>query len=254
VGFSMTIKLNSTNQIPKTISKRLRRFDTLFSKVATVDNLLKNSELHKIAEALDAICLKKGVIGYHFTRALREEIEKSGLIPCDGRKRRQKFLLQHGSRFTEEQFDWIKKSWDNYFTPSQSQPRNGRIWFNLTLDALKNAGADDLLAYFGGESIYMPLIDNAEIAAVLESIGQPLIVQCALEAEKLTTYCEIPWGKIWLSTYHLIVNHDASQFDQDASQEQPVPPSQIVSISPRDNFLIKLCEEGGQPLTQDINV
>ena len=201
---------------------------------------MENNGLRKIAEALNEICLKKGVIGYHFTRVFREDIEKFGLVPCDGRKRRREFLLKYGSRFTADQHNWIRRSWDSYFTASQSEPRNGRIWFNFTLDALKNGGAEDLLAYFGGESIYMPLIQNAQIASVLKSIGQPLIVECELETEKLKTFCEIPLGKIWLSSYHLRINSSALQFDQDAFQEQPVLPSQIVSINVVRNLSTRL--------------
>ena len=197
---------------------------------------MKNAELKSIAQELDEICLNKGVIGYHFTRAFREDIEKSGLVPCDGRKRRQEFLSKFGNRFTLDQRNWIIRIWDWYFSPYQSQARDGKISFNFTLDALKNEGAKNLLAYYGGESIYMPLIENAEISAVLQSIGQPLIIRCALEPNILSASTEIPWGKIWLSSYHLAINPIAVQFDQDAFQEQPVLATQILSIIPADQL------------------
>lgn len=226
----MPIDLNSTNQIPKSILRSLTKLKAAFVKVATVDELVEKKELKNFAQDLNQICLNEGVKGYHFTRGIRASIAKLGLMPCIGEYRRERFLSEYGNRFTAHQRNWITKSWDEYFTPQQSEPRNGKIWFNFTFEALKNGGAEDLLVYYGGESIYMPLIQNVEIASVLRSIGQALTVECNLDAKKLKTFCEIPWGKIWLSYFHLTPNPDAIRFDQDAFQEQPVLASQIVSI------------------------
>jgi len=95
---------------------------------------------------------------------------------------------------------------------------------------LRDGGADRLLTYFGGESIYMPLTQDGGIAAVLQTIGEPLIVESELDAGRLHTFSEIPWGKIWLSSYHVAVNREAQQHDVDAYLIESVPADQIITV------------------------
>lgn len=229
----MAIKLNCSSGIPLRLASKLRSVDSVLTGCEFLEVVLENRELYQIAEDLHALCLEKGVIGYHFTRAVREKIETCGLIVSSGQERRRDFLAQHGHRFSEAQRERICHMWESYFTPPQTQSRDGRIWFNFTLSALGNGGANDLLNYYGGEIINMPLTQDEDIATVLRTIGEPLIVECALETQRLHPFglSDIPWGKIWLSSYHVAVNPNAQQFDVDACQEQPVPPSQVVSIS-----------------------
>ena len=120
--------------------------------------------------------------------------------------------------------------WDSYFDQCQTQARDGRVWFALTLTPLRDGGADRLLTYFGGESIYMPLTQDEEISAVLKTIGEPLIVESELDAGKLRTFSEIPWGKIWVSSYHAAVYRKASQFDVDGYLTEPVPANRVVAV------------------------
>lgn len=228
----MAIRLNCSSGIPVSLASKLRSCESVITGCEFLQELLENRDLYQIAEDLHALCLKEGIIGYHFTRAAREEIETRGLIVGSGRERRRDFLAQYGHRFSEAQRERICQKWESYFTASQTQARERGVWFNFTLSALGNGGADDLLTYYGGEIINMPLTQDEEIAAVLRTIGEPLIVECALETQRLHpfSFCQIPWGKIWLSSYQVAIHPNAQQFDIDAYQEQPVPPSQIVSI------------------------
>jgi hypothetical protein len=76
----------------------------------------------------------------------------------------------------------------------------------------------------------MPLARDEEIAAIFQTIGQPLIVECALAVERLHAFPEIPWGRTWLSTYHVSINQNALQYDVDVYSTESVPPNQVVSI------------------------
>jgi len=227
---AMAIKLNSTGQIPQPIRHLLRGYKSLFAKYDLIQKVLENTHLYGVAEELNQVCLQEGIIGYHFTRAIREDIEARGLQLGCGTDRRSDFVSRHGHRFSEAQRERMHRMWDDYFDALQTWVRDGKIWFSFTLDALDNGGADRLLTYFGGEVVYMPLTEDKEIAAILQTIGQPLIVECVLAAERLRTFSVIPWGTIWLSSYHVTVNRDALQNDMDAYSEEPVSVSQIVSI------------------------
>lgn len=235
----MAIQMRSTTQIPQRIRQRLRRFNSVLARCELAEQLLEDDNLHRIALELNGMCLREGLVGYHYTRASHEKIADRGLQLSCGADRRQKFMSEYGHLFSEAQRKRIKKMWCGYFDVSQNYGRDNRIWFNCTLNALKGRGADRLLAYFGGESIYMPLTQNNEIAAVLKTIGQPLIVEVELQADKLHTFSNIPWGTIWLSSYHVSVNQKAQQHDVDAYVMEPVMPANIVSISVVNSKLVK---------------
>lgn len=209
----------------------LKMFDSIFRKCEFMEQLIEYPDLASVIRSMNEICLKEGVIGIHYTRAVRKEIEANGLILSTGKNRRQLFIQQHGQRFTNEQLQKISNLWENYFNNLQAKVRDNRIWFAFTLLGLENGGAGSLLSYYGGEQVNMPLTDDVEIVTILKELGEPLIVECFLDPRLLKTFAELPWGKIWLSTYHLTINSEAYQFDVDAYQEVPVHAQNIMSIT-----------------------
>jgi len=195
-----------------------------------IEGVVSNITLRQIAADLNALCLREGVIGYHYTRAMKRDIEALGLQPSSCADRQREFIRKHAGRFSDTQRERLHQAWKAYFDTTQSRIRDGRVWFNFTLSALVNGGADRLLTYFGGEAVYMPLTRDSEIASILRTIGEPLVVECALAPEKLHTFSELPWGTIWLSTYHATIKPDSVQWDVDAYLTERVPLNQITSI------------------------
>jgi hypothetical protein len=230
-GKLLPIRLDSSRQIPEYNRRRLQRFDPLFAASESVETLLENAEIYEIARELDSICLQRSVTGYHYTRAVRRDIETNGLQAGTGAERRRLFLANYGNRFTESQRERILTIWGSYFNGPYEEARNGKVWFNLTPHALVDGGADRLLTYFGGEVVYMPLTEDKAIAAVLEEIGEPLVVRCILAPERLVTFWpDIPWGTTWLSTYHRARNRNALRLDLDIYSEHSILPSQLARI------------------------
>ena len=225
----MPIRLNLSSQIPPAISRELRRFDALFARCEFIGQALENSNLFKIAVELNQLCLRDGIIGYHFTRAIRDDVASRGLEVGRGVDRRCGFSTTYGHLFSVAQRERMQRMWHDYFA-SQPQARDGCIWFNFTLGLLSDGGADRLLTYFGGEVVYMPLTQDEEIATILRTIGQPLVAECELGAERLHTFSQNPWGSIWLSSYHVAVNSSARQHDVDAYLQEPVLPHNLVRI------------------------
>ena len=112
----------------------------------------------------------------------------------------------------------------------QNRVRDNRLWFNLTKSALRNGDAEPLLRNYGGEVVYMPFSQDRELSEILGSIGEPLVILCNLDTGNLSTFSTHPWGKVWLSSYHLRVNTDAYQTDLDVYVGSPVLPEQIINI------------------------
>jgi hypothetical protein len=228
----MALRLDSVRSIPEPILRELGMHRSDFKESEFVEQILENADLYSIAQGLDTLCLREGVIGYHFTRAFPEAINRAGLKISQGADRRAEFMSLYASRFSEAQRSRIRNAWKNYFDrdPLQITARDNRVWFNFTLQALSNGGADALLTFFGGENIYMPLAKDDEIAEILKCIGQPLVVAAKLSAKSLHTFSQIPWGTILLSSYHVTVNEAAYQHDVDAYLRESVPPRHLTAM------------------------
>jgi hypothetical protein len=228
----MPVRIETVDQLPNGVLKELDSLKSVFGEQRFLEQLLRIPAVRHIAETLDEICLREGIIGFHYTRADADEIRKHGLLAVSGEHRRREFIERHGHRFTPKQLKSIKRKWQDYFSqPGMSEARDHRLWFNFTHSSLGDGGATDLLKYYGGEVVNMPLCDDHDIAEVLKTIGQSMVVECALNAAELTTFSEIPWGSVWLSSYHVVRNSEAHQHDVDAFQQGSIGPDQIVSIS-----------------------
>lgn len=228
----MPIKLYSIEGMPDHLVGQLSRWRQLMVDSLYIDQLLENDELKELVRTLNALCCENTIIGIHYTHAIRSDIERDGLVISQGNSWRQKFLERHGHLFSEDQKEKIKSIWETYFSGGQQYARDNKIAFNFTYSGFRDGGADRLIKYYGGEQVYMPLTNELDIAAILQSLGEPLVLECALHPDQLHTYTDLPWGKIWLSTYHRSVNPEARQYDQDGHQTQSVPHDAISIFSP----------------------
>ena len=227
----MAHRLDTITSLPHALLRDLSRFNIELASCDLLEEALEIEPIDRIAVALNSECLECGVVGFHYTRAIASEIVTSGLRPSAGADRRAGFLDVYGDLFTASQLARVQRLWSEYFDDDAAEYRDGRIWFNFTTLALHNGGAQRLLDYFGGEQIYMPLTDDRELAAILRGIGEPLIIEAHLDANSITAFCGIPWGSVWLSTYHHSVNPRACQRDVDAYVRDAIPSSRLRVIA-----------------------
>lgn len=226
----MAKNLAVVDEIPAEITSRLQGHVGLLQRIEHSEEFFAQEPLAEIVYELDSICESDGIVGVHYARADRKLISSEGLLPRTGAERRAQFLKSNGHRFTAAQRERLCAAWASYFTVEQNRIRDGRIWFNLTRMAMSNGGAEPLLSNYGGEVIYVPFSRDEEIYRILRGFGESIIVECSLQTESVRTFCEKPWGRTWLSSYHCSVNPKAFQWDVDLYTEEPVPPDAIVKI------------------------
>jgi len=226
----MPIDLRNPSAIPPHLISDLASFNSLLAREEFLEPLFENSRFLAIARELNDLCEREGVVGFHFTRSFSEKIKSEGLRLSTGAEWREAFLREHGARFTSNQVDRIKRAWAGYFDTQQDQARDRRVWFNLTINALTEGGANRLLAHFGGEVVYMPLCSDEEIAQILCQIGRPLVVECYLDTSKLSAFGEHPWSQVLLSSYHRTINSDAYVFDLDCRMLESLPADRVIGI------------------------
>lgn len=229
VASPQPIDLTSIDSMPGEILARLKPYRETFLRACHIEECLDHDEVLSIVRDLNDRCIEADIIGYHFTRSFKERILAQGLVAKAGKDRRAAFLKEFGNLLSASQLRDIEEAWTCYFAGDQT-PRDERVWFNLTLDALGDGAADRLLRHFGGEVIYMPLADNQVVAPILRSIGDALVVTCALEASSMTAFTEHPWGEVWLGAYHRGLNPSAERVDRDIYMSRSLPPERILSI------------------------
>jgi hypothetical protein len=222
--------LGDADDMPGDILSRLEGCVSLFKRLEFSEEFESHAALRDTVRELDAVCESDGIVGVHYTRAEHDGLLTEGLVPRSGAERRAQFLQEYGNRFSAAQRERLVAGWHAYFDDAQNRIRDGRIWFNLTRVALSNGSADPLLSHFGGEVVYMPFSRDSEIKSILSGIGSPLLVECALQTDSVRTFCQHPWGRTWLSSYHRSVNPAAHQWDVDLYTERPVRPDEILNI------------------------
>jgi hypothetical protein len=212
--------------------EQLDKNKDLFMRFDSFERIEQDDDIHFLIEQINDYCNNNLILGYHYTRALENDILKNGLLIRTGSEIRNEFIKNHHSIFSKSEIDEILNAWECSFDKQDEEVRDNRIWFNFTKDALKNGGAELLLKYYGGEQVYAPIYQINGIGSKLSKIGVPLIVKCRLKPQEITTFSEYSWGKIAVSSYHRLQNLEALVFDQDGYQ--------TCSVSSTDIKLIKI--------------
>lgn len=226
----MVIDLSNPESLPVGYRDKLNSVSPKVWASQFSDEVVKHRDVWPIVKEVDEFCLAGKVIGIHYTRANRSDIQQQGLLIRTGEEIRQHFLAQHGHRFSPAEIDRINAGWDEYFTPHQVAARDARIWFNFTREALLGGGAKPLLEMYGGEQVSMCFRRDCVIGKKISTIGEPLLVSCALSPSDVDTYIPYAWGQIVVSSYHKKMNPQAYRIDQDGSQRVSVMPENIIDI------------------------
>lgn len=229
----MTINLDNLDGLPKEFLDELKNIKILFQKTNSFEDLLDYYVIENLMFRINEYCLGNNIFGFHFTRAIYEEMSKTGLTCRSGKEIRECFITKHGDKFSLEEISDIKKAWKGQFNSQQSKARDKRLFFNFTTAALDNYGAEPLLTNFGGEQVYFPLQDFDKISDRIKEIGEPFILKCKLNPNEVQTFRDNSWGRIAVSTYHCRVNSSACQEDQDGYQE--------INVIPQNIEIIKYC-------------
>jgi hypothetical protein len=146
------------------------------------------------------------------------------------------FVEKHGHHFTRDELNTMRVAWASYFPGLQDQGRNGLLWFCLAPDQVLGAGAKPLFTYFGGEAIYMPLVEISNIGEKLRSLGAPVVVETSLDPQELRTFSEFPLATNSLSLYHRTINPDACIHAREGYLKRDVSRDEIVRVTRRESF------------------
>lgn len=225
------LNLCTLTGFPPFFFEEMGKYTELLLNTEFEDELVENPVFQDLIERMTDFSKDCTIIGYHYTRADKDDIIKGGLKSRTGQEIRETFLYRYGKLFTSEELDTIKNAWKAYFNKNMISCRDYRIFFNLTTTALFDSGAESLLQYYGGEQVYMPLKGFPSIAKKIQNIGIPLLIKATLDPSQLKLFDYEDIAKVAISSYHRLLRPDASQCDRDVYQKEPVLPNQIETFN-----------------------
>ena len=221
------IDLQRPDLLPEELRACLESITSLCRGERFSENLVQHSEVRNAVIELDNYCMQRRVLGIHYTRAIRSDIEHKGLLIRTGAEIREEFVERFGQEFEATELEWLQNLWFSH-QAKQANIRDSMLWFNFTLGAYGNSGSEYLLGMYGGEQIHMGVEFDTPIGRKLAGIGEPLLVKCALNPKKVRTFIEYPWGKILVSSFHLSLEPEAYRIDQDGKVTESIPPEDLV--------------------------
>lgn len=230
------LHLDSPEALPAEFVVRLLDYQHLFQRHKFLEAVLENQSVRTIANDLEAYLKKQRIYGYHCTKEPSPRFfETRGLRPTDIRAHQAEFLATYGDKFTSNEITEIKASWEAYFERhGQRKLRDGHVWVCLSRSLVKTSGTETFFRYFGGESIFMPLIEHSSIALKLEAIGLPVVVELTLLGNILKAGHEMSLAV--LSRYHATICPDSYSYESEARLCQAVPPEDIIRVTPLSEF------------------
>lgn len=230
------LSLDSPDALPTEFVARLISHQHLFLKHEFLDAVLENSSVRTIADDLNAYLKQRRIYGYHCTKEPSPGFfETRGLRLTDVQTHQAEFLAMFGDRFTANEVTEMKAAWEHYFEGAgQRKLRDGLVWACLSRSLVKTSGTETFFRFFGGESVFMPLKQHSSIATKLEAIGHPVVVEVALPGDVLKAGSEMSLAV--LSRHHAKIRPDAHPCESEARSHQPVPPEDIIRVTPLREF------------------
>lgn len=221
------VDLQRPDLLPNVLQKRLQAIEPICRVEKYSEELVQRPEVREIIIALNDYCTQRRILGIHYTRAIRADIERKGLLVRTGVEIRADFIRRFGHKFYADEIEQLQNLWSSHQT-KQSISRDSLLCFNFTLMAYGNSGSKYLLGMYGGEQIHMGIEIDSPIGKKLGSIGEPLLIKCSLEPQEVQTRIEYPWGKILMSSFHLSANPDVYRIDQVGRVSKSILPEDLV--------------------------
>lgn len=233
------LRLEATQAIPAELLGRLESSRHLFERERFVENILREPVIADAVEELERYLALQWIHAYHCTKERHPGFfQSSGLRPTDVAQHQQEFLRDFGYLFTTDEVACLVSQWHDYFVrEGQASLRQGRIWACLSRSLVKGPGTKDFVRLYGGEAVSMPFDSHPTIAPKLEQIGRPVVVEVAVLGGNLKAM--YPMSTALLSQHHQTIRGDAHPFKSEAVWRQPVPPGDVIAVTPLSDFSIE---------------
>ena len=232
------VRLDDPETLPLDLLLKAERLAPLFRREGFMDELIHRPAFRRVADEVECFIRGNRVAAYHCTKELhRGFFESRGLRPLSLRRHVNEFLEYIEPRVPGPVFARFKATYDEWEQHEQIQYREGMIWFCMSRRLVKQeSGTWRFFTYYGGEALYWPFKRGDECLAILEDIGNPVIVEVALPAADLIKFKELPFARDILSHLAVRANPEFYVDSLEGYVKRPIAADEIVEVHPRDNF------------------
>jgi len=118
--------------------------------------------------------------------------------------------------------------------------REKKLWFCLTRTLVLNSGTESFFKYFGGEAIYFAFLRDQRVAPLLESIGEPVVVEVEIDVSVLTVSRKWAVGRTLVSHFASARNPNFFVEELEGYVSEDIPPQSVVAVHSYNDFVASL--------------
>jgi hypothetical protein len=235
--------LDDSTTWPDRFNKLLNQDEVinLFRSNRYMDQLEKNPILLPILEEIDSVIASVPLSAYHCTKQLTERpYSTTGLriLNFDQHHSEVLELLRNHENVSPSLFKKIDcrlLQWRKNHTGS----REKMLWFCVDRNLVFDSGTESFFKYFGGEAIYFPFMDDPEIGPLLESIGEPVVVEVRIRSGDIRVYHQFAFARTLASHFANKVNAKFFIEGREGNLSKGVEAHDIIHVHPHKKFLEK---------------
>ncbi|GBC59758.1 hypothetical protein DENIS_0699 [Desulfonema ishimotonii] len=210
-----------------------------------IDDIADDPIILNIFEDVETYAGIHGLAGYHCTKQLLSSpFSSTGLRVLNFQNHHAWFrnLIRHYPDIDDEFYQYIDNKlthWQNNHTGK----RENMIWFCLTRALVLDSGTKSFFKYFGGEAIYFTFKNDERVAPILESIGEPVVIETKIDATDLTVFHEWAFGRTLVSHFAHSINSKFFIENLEGYISVNIEPNSIIATHPYNQFITSLTLE-----------
>ena len=197
-----------------------------------MDDLIKEPRIIGLCRLVEEYAEHAGVVGFHCTKEISPDHYRSnGLRVLNIIEHHREFLHYISSVLKVEKSLYTRlENGLRAFRENHPGRREGMLWLCLSEALTIASGCDRFFKYYGGEAIYWPFERDEEISALLEGIGQPVVVKVIVPLKNLRIYRDSALGR---SIVSICANRRNPEFNLEFPEgniTDSIPPSDVLDI------------------------
>lgn len=231
----MPVRLDHTGWIPDSIRADLARHEDEFIRARGAEDIEDEPWCAELANEMQRIAERRDVVAFHCCReAEPDEIVSRGLrvLEGNGDAHRAQFLTRFGDRFTPEQRGQMQRKFLEVWGDGRyARGRENKLCFAFAHPRHWGPGCEDLLNFYGGESIYRTFGRDGPIADKLRSIGAPAVVHFRIPVGTVQTWMGALFaGRTALWAWHRRLRGDICGYWAEGYSYKSVAPENVLKV------------------------
>lgn len=207
-----------------------------------MEHIADHQDLIDIFSDIEEYTQKHRIAGYHCTKqAPTFSFMLSGLRTLDFTTHHAEFrsMMRKHPLVDDGLLRYIDSKLSDW-QANHTGSREKKLWFCLTRTLVLNSGTESFFKYFGGEAIYFAFLYDQSVAPLLESIGEPVVVEVAIDVSVLNVSRKWAVGRTLVSHFASTRNSNFFVEELEGYVSEDIPPQRVVAVHSYNDFVASL--------------